>query len=456
MPTGKIAVSRRSAVAVGVAAMTALAAGCSSTAEVPAPKTVDAFDWKNFSGESLSLLMSEHPVSIAVREHLPEFEELTGITVSLETLSETDYMVKLLTELQSGSGSYDAFMSSQPMNFQYAGAGWIEDLMPWVEDTTKTAPDWDFADFYPALIESLRWDQTEYSGAGEGGLWAIPANEEGYALFYRKDILDAAGIAAPDTIDELIEAAGQLHGTVVDGIEINGFVSRGDKTYPTLNPFSTFFLAHGATDIEDGQAAVNSPESVAAVEQWVELMQYAPVSASTYTWYEAQQDFISGNAAFYIDADHMAPDFEKSPIGGKVGYSLPPSGPKGRGSSMWVWSLGMNGASRKKDAAWQFIQWATSKEFLTTAIANGNMNPTRISVAQSEEMTAATAEWGDYNEVWQEILAEYAQWAYTPSSRFPEIGDAWTVRIQSAVLGQQSPQEAMDEAAEKINAIIAD
>ncbi|MGO1225269.1 MAG: hypothetical protein ACTMH5_00405 [Brachybacterium sp.] len=120
MPTGKIAVSRRSAVAVGVAAMTALAAGCSSTAEVPAPKTVDAFDWKNFSGESLSLLMSEHPVSIAVREHLPEFEELTGITVSLETLSETDYMVKLLTELQSGSGSYDAFMSSQPMNFQYA------------------------------------------------------------------------------------------------------------------------------------------------------------------------------------------------------------------------------------------------------------------------------------------------------------------------------------------------
>lgn len=96
------------------------------------------------------------------------------------------------------------------------------------------------------------------------------------------------------------------------------------------------------------------------------------------------------------------------------------------------------------------------KEFLTAAIDSGNMNPTRISVAEGEAMTAATADWGDYNEVWQEILAEYARWAYTPASRFPEIGDAWAVRIQSAVLGQQSPQEAMDEAAEKINAIIAD
>ncbi|OFT50717.1 hypothetical protein HMPREF3159_11925 [Brachybacterium sp. HMSC06H03] len=456
MPTVKNTVTRRHAVAAGLTAMTALAAGCNSSKEVPPPKAVDAFDWKNFSGETLSLLMSEHPVSIAVREHLPEFEELTGITVSLETLSETDYMVKLLTVLQSGTGSYDAFMSSQPMNFQYAGAGWIEDLLPWVEDPTKTSPDWDFEDFYPALIESLRWDRTEYGGAGQGSLWAIPANEEGYALFYRKDVLEREGIAVPETIDDLIDAASQVHGTVVDGIEINGFVSRGDKTYPTLNPFSTFFLAHGAVDIVDGRAAVNSPESIAAVEQWVELMQYAPVSASTYTWYEAQQDFISGKAVFYIDADHMAPDFEKSPIGGKVGYALPPSGPQGRGSSMWVWSLGMNAASRKKDAAWQFIQWATSKEFLTTAIESGNMNPTRTSVADSDAMSDATAEWGDYNDVWQEILAEHAGWAYTPSSRFPEIGDAWTVRIQSAVLGQQSPQEAMDEAAEKINAIIED
>ena len=73
MPTVKNTVTRRHAVAAGLTAMTALAAGCSSNQEIPPPKAVDAFDWKNFSGETLSLLMSEHPVSIAVREHLSEF-----------------------------------------------------------------------------------------------------------------------------------------------------------------------------------------------------------------------------------------------------------------------------------------------------------------------------------------------------------------------------------------------
>ncbi len=449
---------RRLAAGAGGLIITAsIISGCAAggTEQGPPSADIDAFDWKNFEGSEINLLMSEHPFSAAISEHLDEFEELTVIEVELETLSETDYMVKLLTELQSGSGSYDAFMTSQPMNYQYAAAGWVEDLRPWVSDEKRTASDWDFDDFYPALVESLRWDKTEFDGAGEGGLWALPVNEEGYALFYRQDIL-ANGIEVPQTIDELIAAAEKLDGSSFDGHEISGFVSRGDKTYPTLNPFSTFLLAHGATDIVDGKAAVNSPEAVAATEQWVDLMKYAPEAASTYTWYEAQQDFIAGNAAFYIDADHMAPDFEKSAIAGKVGYALPPEGPAGRGSSMWVWSLGMNAASDSKDATWLFMQWASSKETLTAAIAEGNLNPTRQSVAESDEMKQATADWGEYNAIWQEILSEHARWAYTPSATWPEVGDAWTIELQAAVLGQKTPQEAADDAAAEIDRIISE
>ncbi|MGO1768982.1 MAG: ABC transporter substrate-binding protein [Microbacterium sp.] len=445
---------RLSAVAVALASA-ALVAGCAGGGGGQGPQEeLDGFDWKNFEGTELNLLMSEHPFSNAIKERIPEFEELTGITVNFEALTETDYMVKLLTELQSGSGSYDAFMTSQPMNYQYAAAGWIEDLQPWIDDETRTDPEWDFEDFYPALIDSLRWDKTEFGGAGEGELWAVPVNEEGYSLFYREDILDEFGVEVPDTIDELIDAASKLDGQEFDGKTISGFVSRGDKTYPTLNPFSTFVLGHGVQDIVDGEAAVNSPEGVAAAEDWVELMQYAPKAASTYTWYEAQQDFIAGNAAFYIDADHMAPDFEKSAIGGKVGYALPPEGPEGRGSSMWVWSLGMNADSPNKDAAWQFIQWASSEESLTTAIEAGNMNPTRVSVGEGEKMAQATAEWGNYNEIWQEILADHAQWAYTPSAVWPEVGDIWTTQLQAAVLDQKTPQEAMDDAATEIDQLI--
>lgn len=441
---------------IAVVASSALLAGCAQAAGPDASSEVESFDWRNYEGEELNLLMSEHPLSNALENNLAEFEEKTGISVNLETLTESDYMVKILTELQSGAGSYDVFMTSQPMNYQYAAAGWVEDLQPWVDDPKQTAPDYDFEDFFPALIEAERWDKTDFGGAGEGELWAIPANEEGYALFYRADILEANGIEVPQTIDELVAAAKQLDGTEFDGKTISGFVSRGDKTYPTLNPFSTFAGAYGVKDITDGKATVNSPEGVEATTKWVELMQYAPDAASTYTWYEAQQDFLAGNAAFYIDADHMAPDFEKegSAIAGKVGYALPPEGPEGRSSSLWLWSLGMNAASEHKGAAWQFIQWATSKELLTKAIAEGNMNPTRISVADSPEMAAATESWGDYNQVWKEILADHAAWQYSPSATWTEVGDIWATAIQSAIIGQSSVEDALDDAATKIDAAI--
>jgi len=443
-------------VGIAVLASGALLAGCAQSSGPDASSEVEEFDWRNYEGEELNLLMSEHPLSNALENNLAEFEDKTGISVNLETLTESDYMVKILTELQSGSGSYDVFMTSQPMNYQYAAAGWVEDLQPWVDDPKQTAPDYDFDDFFPALIEAERWDTTDFGGAGEGGLWAIPANEEGYALFYRADILEANGIEVPQTIDELVAAAKQLDGTEFEGKTISGFVSRGDKTYPTLNPFSTFAGAYGVKDITDGKATVNSPEGVEATTKWVELMQYAPDAASTYTWYEAQQDFLAGNAAFYIDADHMAPDFEKegSAIAGKVGYALPPEGPEGRSSSLWLWSLGMNAASEHKGAAWQFIQWATSKELLTKAIAEGNMNPTRMSVADSPEMAAATEGWGDYNQVWKEILADHAAWQYSPSATWTEVGDIWATAIQSAILGQSSVEDALDDAATKIDAAI--
>lgn len=441
---------------VAVAATAAMLAGCTQSSSPGVSSNVKAFSWSNYKGETLNLLMSEHPLSASIKRNIGDFESKTGIKVNIQTLTESDYMVKILTELQSGSGTYDAFMTSQPMNYQYAAAGWIENLQPWVDNTKQTSPDYNFKDFFPALITAERWNKTDFGGAGKGQLWAIPANEEGYALFYRKDILQKNGIKVPQTIDDLIAAAAKLNGTTFDGKKISGFVSRGDKTYPTLNPFSTFAGAYGVKDVTDRKATVNSPQGIAATKKWVELMQYAPKAASTYTWYEAQQDFLAGNTAFYIDADHMAPDFEKagSAIAGKVGYALPPEGPKGRASSMWLWSLGMNAASKHKGAAWQFIQWATSKEQLTAAIAEGNMNPTRVSVADSKEMADATAKWGDYNKVWKKILADYASWMYSPSATWTEAGDIWATAIQSAVLGQTSVENALNDAAKKIDAVI--
>src|SRR5699024_5495288 len=213
---------------------------------------------------------------------------------------------------------------------------------------------------------------------------------------------------------------------------------------------------YGVQDVTDGEASINTRAGVTALQKWAELMSTGSQAAATYTWYEAQQAFMAGTAAFYIDADHMANAFEgdDSNIAGEVGYALPPKGPEGRASSMWVWSLGMNASSERKGAAWQFIQWATAKDTLTTGLDYGNINPTRTSVADSEAMAEYTSNWGDYNKVWRQILADYAHWQYAPDGTWTEVGDIWATAIQKVVLGQDSAEQALNDAAKEINTII--
>jgi multiple sugar transport system substrate-binding protein len=456
--------SRREFLArVGAGAVAVSLAGCGvdyaqkrQSGQDPS-KVKGEFSWTREKGKTINLIFAQHPMAESFIAELPSFEKLTGIKVTYDTLPEEEFFQKVRTDLSTAQGTYDAFMAGPPNNFQYAVAGWNEPLDAYINNPALTEKNYNLDDFYPACIDVNTWDP---NGTGKGSLWAIPANEEGYSLFYRKDILQQAGMAVPQTFDELISAAKQVHGQTFAGKRVDGFVARGDKTWPTITTgYSSMYFANGATDVTpDGKVAVNSPEGVEATERWAELMSYSPDNVGTFTWYEAMNHFAAGNSAFFIDADHMSETFEdpeSSSVAGKVGYGLPPQGDVGRACGIWIWSLAMSAASKNNIAAWLFVQWATTKEQLEKAITKGNINPTRQSLANSDTMRNYTKDWGNYNEAWQTILADYAKWRYIKSPKFPELGDRWALAIQEVVLGKKSAQQALDEAAKDTQNILA-
>ena len=415
------------------------------------------FSWTREKGKTINLAFAKHPLSDALIAALPGFQKQTGIKVEYDALPEEEFRQKLLTDLSTGRATYDAFMTGPVTDWQYANAGWIAPLDAYIDNPALTDKGYDFEDFYPSTIEVNRWDKQE--GLGKGNLWALPANEEGYALFYRTDILQQAGMDVPQTFDELISAAKQVDGQTFAGKRVDGFVARGDKTWPTITTgYSSMYFANGATDVTpDGKVAVNSPEGVEATEKWAELMSYSPDNVGTFTWYEAQNHFAAGNAAFFIDADHMAETFEDpeaSSVAETVGYAQPPAGPDGRASNIWLWSLGMGSASKNNIAAWLFLQWATTKEQLEKSITKGNINPTRQSLSNSDTMKNYTKDWGTYNQTWQTILADYAKWRFVASPKFPEMGDRWALAVQEAVLGERSAKEALDAAAQEMQSTL--
>src|SRR5450759_4573180 len=80
---------------VAVAATAAMLAGCTQSSGPGVSSNVKAFSWSNYKGETLNLLMSEHPLSASIKRNIGDFESKTGIKVNIETLTESNYMVKI-------------------------------------------------------------------------------------------------------------------------------------------------------------------------------------------------------------------------------------------------------------------------------------------------------------------------------------------------------------------------
>lgn len=87
---------------------------------------------------------------------------------------------------------------------------------------------------------------------------------------------------------------------------------------------------------------------------------------TTVGYTEALALMSSGKAAMWYDASVSAGTLQadNSAVRGKVGYALAPTDKKLNTSWFWVWALGIEASSKNKDAAFQFLSWATSKEYI--------------------------------------------------------------------------------------------
>ena len=75
--------------------------------------------------------------------------------------------------------------------------------------------------------------------------------------------------------------------------------------------------------------------------------------------------FMQGRAAMSLDGHLFRSFYEdpsKSKVVGKVGYHRLPTGPAGDFPFVFGWGLAVSNQSKKKDPAWFYTQWMTTKE----------------------------------------------------------------------------------------------
>lgn len=329
------------------------------TAQTPAAD----FDWQRFAGTEIRVFVPINPAHTTLSSHFDEFEELTGIKVNYEELPENNARQKLTIEFAGGSSTIDVFNSTLYQEKRlFHQSGWYTPLNEFIDDPDMTNPDFDIDDYFPGTADAVRVDD-EIVGA--------PTNMDTNITYYRKDVLDEAGIAPPATMDELRAAAETLHNPP----DMFGFVARGQKT-SNATQIDPYFRNFGGTYLDDdGNPVLNSPENIAAVEFYANmLIDFGPPGVTNFSWAESSQLMQQGRVALYTDGASFAGPFEdpeKSTVVGKMGYGIFPAGPAGNFPPIYANALSIYSGSEKKEASWYFIQWAAGKEMTLQILTNG-------------------------------------------------------------------------------------
>ncbi|MGH3665081.1 MAG: ABC transporter substrate-binding protein [Egibacteraceae bacterium] len=422
-----------------VLALAACGGGESGLAGDAGPEEVSGeFDWKRYDGETLRVVLNQHPWQEAVEPQLGEFEELTGIQVEVESLPEEQFRQRVQVEMTGKSEDLDVFMTNvQNEGAKFARNGWYSDLSQFAEDESLVPPDYDYDDFSDGVLEGHTFDQT---------LGGIPIQLETQMLFYRKDILEQAGVEVPTTLEELEQVAEEIDepgGT-------RAFVARGDAA-AAVTQFSTYLYNYGGTWTEEGadSAAFASKEGVEALGYYARMIrEYGPKGAVNMSWEEALPLFQQGQVAMYTDASTFLPqviDEGASKVADTAGFAKMPSGPGGETQTFNGWALGISPFSQKPNASWYFVAWATSPEVVEELTTKG--------IAGARE----SVEFGDdYPQDWVTAFTESlpeARAQLPAVGPVPEVRDAIGTAIVEAIQGEPV-EPALQSSAEQFNQIV--
>lgn len=449
-------------VAATILSMSLLATGCGSNSNNDPgsngqPSGKEGSSNGSKGGITLTLATINNPDMMNLQELKGEWEQKTGNRVEFVVLPENDIRKKITEDVALGAGVFDIVMLGTYDTPIYAQNGWIEPLTPLLDQMSESAKtEYDQQDFFPVLIDALSVD---------GQLYGLPFAAESSMLYYNKEMIEEAGITVPEhpTWDEVAEMAK----TAQDKLGVPGIILRGMPGWgQNLATLNTVINAFGGSWYDmDWNAQLTSPETKEAVEFYVKLSQEAGAPGSINLGFtEGLTLMQSGKAAFYYD-NTMAAGFlndpEQSQVAGKIGYAFAPKQRKDNNGWLWAWNLAIEKASKNKEAALDFITWATSKAYIEKV---GKEKGWVVAPAGTRQSLYANPEYqkvADFAQItldsmlnvdWKNATLKpvpYKGIQYLLIPEFQQLGNEVSQEIAAAIAGNKTVDEAL-EAAQKL------
>jgi len=313
--------------------------------------------------------------------------------------------------------------------------------------------------------EAVVSDVTANYGPGAVGgatyndqLWGYPTEQNTYQLIANKAMMTEAGVTAPPaTWDELKSAAEAL--TKRDGDKVTQAGMMFLKSWDTgvVHPWTSLLYSNGGEYVstDNTKALFNEQPGLDTLNMQLDLLN----SGAAMTSVLADADFESGQAAMTIMANFWGATLRAGMTGGIENVSVSPI-PYTEGHDsvavqyQWIW--GVSATTQKAEAAWSLLQWLNNPvdggsspmgNFLTTAL---NAIPGRTSDQAAHENLLSDPFVAPFVEALKASRTE----PIIPGAQ--EIKTGLQKQIEAAWFGQKEAADALNEAADETNKILAE
>lgn len=400
------------------------------------------------SADEITIATVNNGDMITMQELAPAWEEATGNTINWVVLEENVLRQRTTQDIATNGGSFDIMFIGAYEAPIWGANGWLHQLNDFADDA-----EYNLEDVFPLVRNGL---------SADGNLYALPLYSETSFTFYRTDLFEEAGIEVPTdqiTYTRFAEIAAELHDP---DNGVYGTCQRGKAGWGENMAFvGTVANAFGARWFdEDWKPQLDSAEWNNAITYYVDLMTASgPPGASANGHNENRALFADGKCATWVDATSAAgalrnPD--TSNVSGVTDFFQAPMQETSNGTGwFWSWALAIPESSQRKDAAEDFLKWATSAEYFElvgetkgwVAVPSGTRqsieeDPRRIEAAPfAPTIVDAILSVDPTNPTRDPVPYTGVQFVAIPE--FQGIGNFVGQQVAAALAGQQTVEEAL-------------
>ena len=388
--------------------------------------------WNKSLNEAMDMFHQQHP----------------NIKVVLEPVSYKEKETKYTVESAAGRAPdvFHVHAFSLPLFFS---KGFAEDLTPFIANEPKG-----FLDaWYPLPLELMQHN---------GKTHAMPGDYMTMVLFYNSEMFTAAGLdpaKPPETWSQFLLYARKLtRDTDGDGkIDQWGFGTVGAKSPGFSLRFGPFLWSFGADYLTPDmkRSALNTPEAREAFAFFVQLYtrhKVVPPGLTAMNPQEVRTQLAQKKVAMILGSGWTPPIVNKiNPDlnAFEVLYCAPAPMKRKKATAIWLSSWVMSPNTKHPNESWELIKFITSKEIELKWFIDNRVTSARRDVSGvapeilNDKFASVLASQLPYGKVEPQI----PQW--------PEIMDTFTTSLQEAIVGMKTPEKALSEAHERINAILS-